>query len=124
LAIFRSVSVLLKVRFRFSLPRSWAVIAVASGARGSSALADRFPQCGQQVWLGPALAGRTVTIWADEAGLHGWLRKFTGTFTAASFVMGAIMAIGGIATLMLTRVKPNAQLVPSWQERSACVSCV
>jgi hypothetical protein len=26
---------------------------------------------GQQVWLGPALAGRTVTIWADEAGLHG-----------------------------------------------------
>jgi hypothetical protein len=106
LAIFRSVSVLLEVRFRFSLLRGWAVIAAASGSRGSS-----------------ALAGRTVTIWADEAGLHGWLRKFTGTFTAASFVMGAIMAIGGIATLTLTRVKPNARLVPSWQERSPCVSC-
>jgi hypothetical protein len=25
---------------------------------------------GQQVWLGPALAGRKVTIWADETRLH------------------------------------------------------
>jgi transposase InsO family protein len=25
---------------------------------------------GQQVWLGPAMAGRTVTIWADETSLH------------------------------------------------------
>jgi transposase InsO family protein len=25
---------------------------------------------GQQIWLGPALAGRTVTIWADETTLH------------------------------------------------------
>jgi hypothetical protein len=25
---------------------------------------------GQQVWLGPALAGRQVTIWADETVLH------------------------------------------------------
>ena len=25
---------------------------------------------GQQVWLGPALAGRTVTIWVDETSLH------------------------------------------------------
>jgi hypothetical protein len=25
---------------------------------------------GQQIWLGPALAGRTVTIWADETILH------------------------------------------------------
>ncbi len=25
---------------------------------------------GQQIWLGPALAGRTVTIWADETVLH------------------------------------------------------
>ena len=25
---------------------------------------------GQQIWLGPALAGRTITIWADEAVLH------------------------------------------------------
>ena len=25
---------------------------------------------GQQVWLGPALAGRTITIWADERILH------------------------------------------------------
>ncbi len=25
---------------------------------------------GQQVWLGPALAGRMVTIWVDEASLH------------------------------------------------------
>jgi hypothetical protein len=25
---------------------------------------------GQQVWLGPALAGRTITIWADETSLH------------------------------------------------------
>jgi transposase InsO family protein len=25
---------------------------------------------GQQVWLGPALAGRKVTIWADETSLH------------------------------------------------------
>jgi hypothetical protein len=25
---------------------------------------------GQQVWLGPALAGRQVTIWADETSLH------------------------------------------------------
>jgi transposase InsO family protein len=25
---------------------------------------------GQQVWLGPALAGRTITIWADERTLH------------------------------------------------------
>jgi MFS transporter, ACS family, tartrate transporter len=44
--------------------------------------------------------------------MTGWLRKFTGTFTAASIVMGAIMAIGGIATLVLPRAKPNAQLVP------------
>jgi hypothetical protein len=25
---------------------------------------------GQQIWLGPALAGRQVTIWADETVLH------------------------------------------------------
>ena len=25
---------------------------------------------GQQVWLGPALAGRTITIWVDETSLH------------------------------------------------------
>jgi hypothetical protein len=25
---------------------------------------------GQQVWLGPALAGRTITLWADERILH------------------------------------------------------
>src|SRR5215470_233043 len=25
---------------------------------------------GQQIWLGPALAGRTITIWADETVLH------------------------------------------------------
>jgi hypothetical protein len=25
---------------------------------------------GQQIWLGPALAGRTVTIWVDESTLH------------------------------------------------------
>jgi len=25
---------------------------------------------GQQIWLGPALAGRTVTIWVDETTLH------------------------------------------------------
>jgi transposase InsO family protein len=25
---------------------------------------------GQQVWLGPALAGRKITIWADETSLH------------------------------------------------------
>ncbi len=25
---------------------------------------------GQQVWLGPALGGRTVTIWVDETSLH------------------------------------------------------
>jgi hypothetical protein len=25
---------------------------------------------GQQVWLGPALAGRQVTIWVDETTLH------------------------------------------------------
>jgi transposase InsO family protein len=25
---------------------------------------------GQQVWLGPALAGRQVTLWADQASLH------------------------------------------------------
>ena len=25
---------------------------------------------GQQVWLGPALAGRAVTIWVDESTLH------------------------------------------------------
>jgi hypothetical protein len=25
---------------------------------------------GQQIWLGPALAGRQVTIWADETSLH------------------------------------------------------
>jgi transposase InsO family protein len=25
---------------------------------------------GQQVWLGPALAGRTVTLWADQVSLH------------------------------------------------------
>ena len=25
---------------------------------------------GQQVWLGPALAGRTVTLWVDETSLH------------------------------------------------------
>ena len=25
---------------------------------------------GQQIWLGPALAGRPVTIWADETTLH------------------------------------------------------
>ncbi len=25
---------------------------------------------GQQVWLGPALAGRTITIWVDETRLH------------------------------------------------------
>jgi hypothetical protein len=25
---------------------------------------------GQQLWLGPALAGRTVTIWVDETSLH------------------------------------------------------
>jgi transposase InsO family protein len=25
---------------------------------------------GQQVWLGPALAGRKVTLWADQASLH------------------------------------------------------
>jgi hypothetical protein len=25
---------------------------------------------GQQIWLGPALAGRTVTVWADESTLH------------------------------------------------------
>jgi len=25
---------------------------------------------GQQIWLGPALAGRTVTIWVDETSLH------------------------------------------------------
>jgi hypothetical protein len=24
----------------------------------------------QQIWLGPALAGRTITIWADETSLH------------------------------------------------------
>ena len=27
-------------------------------------------QGGQQVWLGPALAGRTITIWVDETSLH------------------------------------------------------
>ena len=25
---------------------------------------------GQQVWLGPALSGRQVTIWADAMSLH------------------------------------------------------
>jgi hypothetical protein len=25
---------------------------------------------GQQVWLGPALSGRTITIWVDETSLH------------------------------------------------------
>jgi transposase InsO family protein len=25
---------------------------------------------GQQVWIGPALAGRTITIWVDETSLH------------------------------------------------------
>jgi hypothetical protein len=25
---------------------------------------------GQQVWLGPALAGRKITIWVDETRLH------------------------------------------------------
>jgi len=25
---------------------------------------------GQQVWLGPALAGRTVTVWVDKSVLH------------------------------------------------------
>jgi hypothetical protein len=25
---------------------------------------------GQQVWLGPALSGRQITIWADETSLH------------------------------------------------------
>jgi hypothetical protein len=25
---------------------------------------------GQQVWLGPALAGRQITIWVDESSLH------------------------------------------------------
>jgi alkanesulfonate monooxygenase SsuD/methylene tetrahydromethanopterin reductase-like flavin-dependent oxidoreductase (luciferase family) len=25
---------------------------------------------GQQIWLGPALAGRAVTIWVDETSLH------------------------------------------------------
>jgi hypothetical protein len=25
---------------------------------------------GQQVWLGPALAGRTITLWVDETSLH------------------------------------------------------
>jgi hypothetical protein len=25
---------------------------------------------GQQVWLGPALAGRTITIWVDETSMH------------------------------------------------------
>jgi transposase InsO family protein len=25
---------------------------------------------GQQIWLGPALAGRTITIWVDETSLH------------------------------------------------------
>jgi len=25
---------------------------------------------GQQVWLGPVLAGRTITVWADERILH------------------------------------------------------
>jgi len=43
----------------------------------------------------------------------GWLKEATGTFTTASFVMGAVMAIGGITTIMLRRVLPAAPRVPA-----------
>jgi MFS transporter, ACS family, tartrate transporter len=45
----------------------------------------------------------------------GWLKEFTGTFTTASFVMGAFMALGGVLTVLLPRVKTRP-LVPSLKE--------
>ncbi|HSZ39154.1 MAG TPA: MFS transporter [Trebonia sp.] len=35
----------------------------------------------------------------------GWLKEFTGTFTAASFVMGGVMALGGVLTILLPRIR-------------------
>jgi MFS family permease len=42
----------------------------------------------------------------------GWLKELTGTFTTASFVMGAVMALGGILTILLPKVKA-APAVPT-----------
>src|SRR6201996_3905410 len=46
----------------------------------------------------------------------GWLKEFTGTFTTASFVMGALMALGGILTLLLPRLRAAAPVAPSLKE--------
>lgn len=46
----------------------------------------------------------------------GWLKEFTGNFTAASFVMGAVMAIGGITTLLLPRILPASPRVSGLKE--------
>lgn len=46
----------------------------------------------------------------------GWLKDLTGTFTAASFVMGAVMALGGVITILLPRITASAPAVPSLEE--------
>jgi transposase InsO family protein len=61
-----------------SLPAQAAPAAASITGRGRAAVeVDRIvPPSGnlwiggQQVWLGPALAGRQVTVWADETSLH------------------------------------------------------
>jgi hypothetical protein len=44
------------------------------------------------------------------------MKEFTGTFTAASFVMGGVMALGGILTLLLPRVAAAVPVAPSLKE--------
>jgi MFS transporter, ACS family, tartrate transporter len=46
----------------------------------------------------------------------GWMKEFTGTFTAASFVMGGVMALGGILTILLPRVRAATPAAPSLKE--------
>jgi MFS family permease len=46
----------------------------------------------------------------------GWLKEFTGTFTAASFLMGAIMALGGVLTILLPRIRAAAPVAPALKE--------
>jgi hypothetical protein len=52
--------------FRVNLEPAWLALEVERVVPTSGNLSLG----GQQVWLGPALAGRTVTIWVDETSLH------------------------------------------------------
>ena len=57
---------------RRQLPRGAMPEALASrgGGRPGGPASGNLQLGGQQVWLGPALAGRKVTIWVDEISLH------------------------------------------------------